>query len=192
MKYLTRASRSNTGTSVKSLWICGGESVSLPPKSLIPSQWTRVPNDLTTLYEFGIMGMPIPLHVFVGEFPSDSSSSWRSNLQIGSSIDFKSEDNTWREARVVETIGTSSLVIHCLGWVDRSSELYRISDVSRDSPRVSRSHSHVRDWREQLRVNTPVEIHKSLMSDISSDPEIVASKRPIYRCTTAIDPKGST
>ena len=57
MKYLTRASRSNTGTSVKSLWICGGESVSLPPKSLIPSQWTRVPNDLTTLYEFGIMGM---------------------------------------------------------------------------------------------------------------------------------------
>ena len=49
--------------------------MSLPPKSLIPSQWTRVPNDLTTLYEFGIMGMPIPLHVFVGEFPSDSSSS---------------------------------------------------------------------------------------------------------------------
>ncbi len=82
-------------------------------------------------------------------------------------------------------------MIHCLGWVDRSSELYRISDVSRDSPRVSRSHSHVRDWREQLRVNTPVEIHKSLMSDSLTDREI-ASKRPIYRCTTAIDPKGST
>ena len=61
---------------VKSLWICGGESVSLPPKSLIPSQWTRVPNDLTTLYEFGIMGMQIPLHVYVGEFPSDSSLHW--------------------------------------------------------------------------------------------------------------------
>ena len=32
------------------LWIGGGESVSLPPKTLIPSQWTRVPNDDTTLY----------------------------------------------------------------------------------------------------------------------------------------------
>ena len=146
------------------------------------------------------MGMQIPLHVLVGELPSssnnnnnddeDDSLTWRSNLRVGSEIDFKSKDNTWREARVVEVSGTGELVIHCLGWVDKTSELYRIN-VSRDSPRVSRSHSHVRDWREQLRVSTPVEIHKSLMSDSLTDREI-ASKRPIYRCTTAKDPKGSS
>lgn len=39
-----------SNATVDSLWIGGGENVSLPPKTLISSQWTRVPNDDTTLY----------------------------------------------------------------------------------------------------------------------------------------------
>ena len=147
------------------------------------------------------MGMSVPLHVLVGN-PSDNNIdnniddskidedvTWRSNLDIGSEIDYKSKDNTWHEARVVN-VSPTHLFIHCLSWIDKTSDLYLI-EVSRDSPRVSRSHSHVRDWREQLRVSTPVEIHKSLLSEDTSSSSTKNEKRPIYRCTSAKDPKGS-
>jgi len=216
------------------IWISGGHDVSVPPKTLDPCQWIRVPNDNTSLYELGVMGMKNPLLVLAefrksetdpwiitssisnssdvlnkqdnddddddddDEEEEEDDATWRANLKVGSLVDFETSDgekksSIWREARIVEVNG-NNLVVHCLGWLNKTSDLFRVQ-VSRDSNRVSRSHSHVRDWREQLRVRTPVEVHKSLIclsnDDDDDDGVTFGTKRPIYRCTTAKDPKGT-
>lgn len=108
-----------------------------------------------------------------------SEEEWRFQLKPGDFLDHfdESEDSSkskWREAVVVDVVGKDgTLTIRWRGW-----ENHRVVLMSNDQS-ISKPYTHVRDWRNQLRTNTKIEV--ALSSVALSDGVDPSELTPVYK-----------
>ena len=82
-----------------------------------------------------------------------TSQTWRRDLTVGSTIDAKDKSQLWYEAVIKNTNDNDELFVHYMGWGTKYDEW-----ISRSSDRIQIPHSETGYWRENLRLDDPVEI----------------------------------
>lgn len=83
----------------------------------------------------------------------ETSHTWRRDLQVGSKIDAKDKSQLWYEAVIKNINDNDEVFVHYMGWGSKYDEW-----IPRMSDRLQISHSETGYWRENLRLDDPVEI----------------------------------
>jgi len=104
-----------------------------------------------------------------------SNEEWRSSLVVGDLCDFNDVSNpditTWRETQIVEVTDTK-LTIQWRGFP-------HTLEVEKSDDHIAKPYSQARDWRNQLRSNTKVEVHLDAVA--LSEGEDPANVAPVYK-----------
>ena len=98
--------------------------------------------------------------------------TWRAQLSVGDYCDVKANVNgkdKWREAEVVADDG-DSLSVNFRGMREPAHPVARSSVETLDVP-----YKRCRDWRNQLRTNTKIDVHRSRHND-----EVIRKRSPVY------------